>query len=72
MGSALARKRWRDFWKMRGRVLALALVIAAGVALYIMASLTCLALDRTRERLLPGAGFRRAFCQPQTRAPEPA
>ena len=36
MISALDRKLFRDLWRMRGQALAIALVAAAGVAIYVM------------------------------------
>ena len=32
----LTRKLWRDLWRLRGQVLAVALVVASGVALLVM------------------------------------
>ncbi|MBN2809065.1 MAG: ABC transporter permease [Deltaproteobacteria bacterium] len=46
---ALNRKLLRDFWKMRGQVLAVALVIAAGVAIYVMSLSTLDSLTLTRQ-----------------------
>ncbi len=46
---SLDLKRWRDFWKMRGQVLAIALVIAAGVAIYVMSLATLDSLTLTRK-----------------------
>ncbi|MEA1924182.1 MAG: FtsX-like permease family protein [Pseudomonadota bacterium] len=46
---ALDHKRWRDFWKMRGQVLAIGLVIAAGVAIYVMSLSTLDSLTLTRQ-----------------------
>ena len=46
---ALDYKRWRDFWKMRGQVLAIGLVIASGVAIYVMSLSTLDSLTLTRQ-----------------------
>ncbi len=46
---ALDLKRWRDFWKMRGQVLAIGLVIAAGVTIYVMSLSTLDSLTLTRQ-----------------------
>lgn len=49
MRPALARKLWRDAWRMRGLILAAALVLGAGIALYIMSAGTLASLIATRE-----------------------
>ena len=46
---ALDLKLLRDFWKMRGQVLAIGLVIAAGVAIYVMSLSTLDSLTHTRQ-----------------------
>jgi putative ABC transport system permease protein len=47
--AALSRKLWRDAWRMRGLILAAALVLGAGIALYIMSAGTLASLIATRE-----------------------
>ncbi|MBN2705114.1 MAG: ABC transporter permease, partial [Deltaproteobacteria bacterium] len=46
---ALECKRWRDFRRLRGQVAAIALVVGAGVAIFIMSMSTFSSLTRTRE-----------------------
>lgn len=48
---ALHRKAFRDLWQMRGQALAIALVIAAGVALLVMAQATLQSLRDTQAQL---------------------
>jgi putative ABC transport system permease protein len=45
----LARKLGRDMWRLRGLILAAAMVLGAGIALYIMAAGTLASLIATRE-----------------------
>lgn len=66
---ALNRKLWRDLWRMRTQGLAIALVIAAGVAMYIMALGTVAALDDTRAAYYERYRFADVFA-PVKRAPE--
>ncbi|MCP1375733.1 ABC transporter permease [Dyella lutea] len=47
---ALGRKAWRDLWHLRGQALAIALVIAGGVATLVMSQSTYQSLTATRER----------------------
>jgi putative ABC transport system permease protein len=46
---ALDRKVLRDLWHLRGQVVAIALVIASGVAVLIMSLSTLEALRRTTD-----------------------
>ena len=48
---ALDRKLFRDLWAVRGQVIAISLVLAAGVATYVMAASTLDSLQRTQARL---------------------
>jgi putative ABC transport system permease protein len=48
--SALTRKAWRDLWHLRGQALAIALVIAGGVATLVMSQSTYESLTATREQ----------------------
>ena len=45
------RKALRDLWRMRGQALAIALIIAAGVALLVMSQATLLSLQNTQAKL---------------------
>ena len=45
----LDRKLLRDLWQIKGQALAIGLVIAAGVAMFVMYSSTFESLDRTQE-----------------------
>ncbi|HET6603051.1 MAG TPA: FtsX-like permease family protein [Xanthomonadaceae bacterium] len=47
---ALERKAFRDLWHLRGQALAIALVIAAGIANLIMSQSTYESLEGTRDR----------------------
>ena len=49
--SALTRKALRDLWLMRGQALAIALVIAAGIAMLVMSQSTLDSLRTTRDML---------------------
>lgn len=48
---ALDRKLFRDLWAVRGQVIAISLVLAAGIATYVMAASTLDSLQRTQARL---------------------
>jgi putative ABC transport system permease protein len=48
--SALGRKAVRDLWHLRGQALAIALVIAGGVATLVMSQSTYESLTATREQ----------------------
>ncbi len=48
---ALNRKALRDLWQMRGQALAIALVIAMGVAVLVMSQATLLSLQKTQNQL---------------------
>lgn len=48
---ALNRKLLRDLWHMRSQVLAIMMVIASGVATYIMSVTTLESLQRTRAQV---------------------
>ncbi len=47
--AAIDRKMLRDLWRMRGQAVAIALVAAAGVAMYVMAAGTFASLSATRD-----------------------
>ena len=54
---ALHRKALRDLWRMRGQALAIALVIASGIAMLVMAQATLLSLRDTRDAFYREARF---------------
>ena len=47
--SALHRKLLRNIWSMKGQVLAICLVVAAGVALFVMTLSALNSLSLTKE-----------------------
>ncbi len=59
--SVLARKRWRELWRMRGQVLAIALVDAVGVAMLVMSLGTLATLTESRDRYYRGHAFAHVF-----------
>lgn len=67
--NALDRKLLRDLWKMKGQVLAIALVIASGVSAFVMLISNMHSLNLTREKFYREYGFAEAFA-PLKRAPE--
>lgn len=68
-GSALDRKLLRDLWRLRGQVLAIAVVIASGVAVLVMSLSTLEALDETTQVYYEKYRFADIFAH-LTRAPE--
>ncbi len=68
--SALTRKALRDLWHLRGQALAIALVIAAGIANLVMAQSTYESLQETREHFYREYAFADVFASakrvPQT------
>lgn len=66
---ALNRKVLRDLWHLKGQVVAIALVIASGVAVLIMALSTLEALRRTTDAYYERYGFADVFSGVK-RAPE--
>lgn len=54
---ALQRKALRDLWHMRSQALAIALVIAAGIAMLVMSQATLNSLQDTRDRLYSALRF---------------
>jgi putative ABC transport system permease protein len=66
---ALDRKVLRDLWHLRGQVLAIALVIASGVAVLIMSLSTLEALRRTTDAYYERYGLAQVFAG-MKRAPE--
>jgi len=67
--SALTRKGWRDLWHLRGQALAIALVIAGGVATLVMSQSTYESLTATRE-LFYRQGALADLWAPLKRAPD--
>ena len=47
--SALNRKLFRDLWNMKGQAFAIAMVVAAGVSMYVMYQSTFASLSETRR-----------------------
>jgi putative ABC transport system permease protein len=61
--SALNRKLFRDLWHMRGQSVAIALVIASGVAVFIMSLSTLRLLQLTRTTYYERYRFANVFAQ---------
>lgn len=66
---SLDRKLWRDLWKMRGQVFAIALVIVSGVSTYVMLISVMDSLNLTRDKFYKDYGFAEVFASLK-RAPE--
>ncbi len=66
---ALERKLWRDLWDMRGQALAIALVIASGVATFVMSISTVDSLRLTQTTYYEDYHFADVFASLK-RAPE--
>ncbi|MDY0066815.1 MAG: FtsX-like permease family protein [Steroidobacteraceae bacterium] len=58
---ALERKLWRDLWRMRGQALAIALVMASGVAVLTMGLTTVESLDETARAYYERQRFAQIF-----------
>ncbi|WP_018716811.1 ABC transporter permease [Arhodomonas aquaeolei] len=69
--SALRRKALRDLWNLRGPMLAIALVLASGVAAYVGLNTTHTGLERTRDAFYRDYRFADVFVSLK-RAPETA
>ena len=67
--SPLTRKALRDLWLMRGQALAIALVIAAGIAMLVMSRSTLDSLRTTRDMLYAEQRFSHVWAHLK-RAPE--
>jgi putative ABC transport system permease protein len=65
----LNHKLFRELWRLKGQVLAIALVIASGVATLVMSMSTIEALEETTEAYYQRYGFGEVFAS-VTRAPE--
>lgn len=59
--SPLQRKLWRDLWTMRSQALAIALVMASGVATFVLFLSTYASLMETRERYYREQAFAEVF-----------
>jgi putative ABC transport system permease protein len=59
--TALDRKLFRDLWQIRGQSLAIGLVIACGVATFVMSLSTLASLHRTREAYYDRYRFAQVF-----------
>jgi putative ABC transport system permease protein len=66
---ALDRKLYRDLWRMKGQALAIAMVVAGGVATYVLSASTLDSLRRTQARFYGEYRFADAFAALK-RAPE--
>ncbi len=66
---AIHRKALRDLWHMRGQALAIAAVIAAGIAMLVMSAATLASLQETRDRLYQDYRFSDVWASVK-RAPE--
>ncbi|MBD3674095.1 MAG: FtsX-like permease family protein [Planctomycetaceae bacterium] len=66
---AINRKLLRDLWHIRGQALAIALVIASGVAIFVMSLSTYSSLDLTSRTYFDRSRFGDVFAQLQ-RAPD--
>ena len=60
---AIHRKALRDLWHMRGQALAIALVIASGIAMLVMSAATLSSLQDTRDRLYRDYRFSDVWAQ---------
>lgn len=67
--SALDRKLWRDLWRIRGQVLAIALIMASGIGVLVMGLTTVEALDETARAYYERYRFGQVFAQVK-RAPQ--
>jgi putative ABC transport system permease protein len=67
---SLDRKLLRDLWRLRGQVLSIALVVAAGIATVVLFRSTFDSLEDSRDRYYRDARFAHVFAS-LTRAPEP-
>ena len=72
--TALDRKLLRDLWQMRSQALAIALVVASGVALFVGSRITFASLEATRDAFYRLHGFADVFARakrvPNARAAE--
>ena len=63
MPSHLDRKLWRDLRRMKGQAIAVALVMACGLAMMIMARSLIYSLDSTRQEYYEANRFAEVFAQ---------
>ena len=69
MLSALDKKLLRELWQLKGQVIAISLVLAAGIATYVMAAATLESLQSTQAQLYSEFRFPQIFASLK-RAPE--
>ena len=67
--SALNRKLFRDLWGMKGQAFAIAMVVAAGIAMYVMYQSTFASLSETRSAYYERHRFAQVFASLK-RAPQ--
>ncbi|NBB73562.1 MAG: ABC transporter permease, partial [Bacteroidetes bacterium] len=67
--NAIDRKLWRDVWALRGQAAAIALVMACGVATFVMSLSTLDSLQQTRAMFYQEHRFAEVFASLK-RAPE--
>ena len=67
--SALNRKLFRDLWNMKGQAFAIAMVVAAGVSMYVMYQSTFASLSETRRAYYERQRFGQVFASLK-RAPQ--
>lgn len=66
---AINRKLWRETWHMRGQVMAIALILACGVSIFVMSLSTVESLQRTQQTYYSNQHFAEVFASLK-RAPE--
>lgn len=69
MLAALDKKLFRELWELKGQVIAISLVLAAGIATYVMAAATLDSLQTTQAKLYREFRFPEIFANLK-RAPE--
>jgi len=67
--SALDRKMFRDLWKLRGQVLAICLVLSAGVTMFVMSTSAMVSLSESKDAYYDRYRFADLFAD-VTRAPK--
>lgn len=59
--AALDKKLYRDLWQMKGQAIAITLVLATGIAMFVMSFSTHRSLERTRSRYYAAYRFADVF-----------
>lgn len=67
--SALNKKLYRDLWRMKGQAIAIGMVLATGITMFVMSFSTHDSLQRTRDRYYAAYRFADVFASCK-RAPE--